>query len=136
MKKIIDSIKKLGKTRLIGIAGIFVLTIFIIVFISINQVSLGYNSSLDIPDITVSNLRFNNAQLDENKLTVNVQNITSDIYELKTITVTFKDSSSNIITKINGYIGEEIEPNEIRKLDVKTDIDLSNTAVVEYTVKK
>lgn len=136
MKKIIDSIKKLGKTRLIGIAGIFVLIIFIIVFININQVSLGYNSSLDIPDITVSNLRFNNAQLDENKLTVNVQNITSGIYELKTITVTFKDSSSNIITKINGYIGEEIEPNEIRKLDVKTDIDLSNTAVVEYTVNK
>lgn len=136
MKKIIDYIKKLGKTRLIGIAGIFVLIIFIIVFININQVSLGYNSSLDIPDITVSNLRFNNAQLDENKLTVNVQNITSDIYELKTITVTFKDSSSNIITKINGYIGEEIEPNEIRKLDVKTDIDLSNTAVVEYTVNK
>ena len=136
MKKIIDSIKKLGKKRLIGIAGIFVLTIFIIVFININQVSLGYNSSLDIPDITVSNLRFNNAQLDENKLTVNVQNITSDIYELKNITVTFKDSSSNIITKINGYIGEEIEPNEIRKLDVNTDIDLSNTAVVEYTVNK
>ena len=136
MKKIIDYIKKLGKKRLIGIAGIFVLIIFIIVFININQVSFGYNSSLDIPDITVSNLRFNNAQLDENKLTVNVQNITSDIYELKTITVTFKDSSSNIITKINGYIGEEIEPNEIRKLDVKTDIDLSNTAVVEYTVNK
>ena len=136
MKKIIDYIKKLRKKRLIGIAGIFVLIIFIIVFININQVSLGYNSSLDIPDITVSNLRFNNAQLDENKLTVNVQNITSDIYELKTITVTFKDSSSNIITKINGYIGEEIEPNEIRKLDVKTDIDLSNTAVVEYTVNK
>ena len=136
MKKMIDSIKKLGKKRLIGIAGIFVLIIFIIVFININQVSLGYNSSLDIPDITVSNLRFNNAQLDENKLTVNVQNITSDIYELKNITVTFKDSSSNIITKINGYIGEEIEPNEIRKLDVNTDIDLSNTAVVEYTVNK
>ena len=136
MKKIINYIKKLGKKRLIGIAGIFVLTIFIIVFININQVSLGYNSSLDIPDITVSNLRFNNAQLDENKLTVNVQNITSDIYELKNITVTFKDSSSNIITKINGYIGEEIEPNEIRKLDVNTDIDLSNTAVVEYTVNK
>lgn len=136
MKKIIDYIKKLGKKRLIGIAVIFVLIIFIIVFININQVSLGYNSSLDIPDITVSNLRFNNAQLDENKLTVNVQNITSDIYELKNITVTFKDSSSNIITKINGYIGEEIEPNEIRKLDVNTDIDLSNTAVVEYTVNK
>ena len=127
------------KTKIILII-ISVIMIIVAIVIVLTK-SVPPTSSTDIinsnyDDTTVDNLRFTNANLVSNELTVYVQNTKSIDYELKTITVTFKDEAGNKIFSIDSYIGESISPNEIRNLDVKTDVDLSSTKTIEYTVNK
>lgn len=127
------------KTKII-LTVISIIMIIVAIVIVVTK-SVPPTSSTDIinsnyNDTTVDNLRFTNANLVSNELTVYVQNTKSTDYELKTITVTFKDESGNKIFSIDSYIGEKISPNEIRTLDVKTDVDLSSTKTIEYTVNK
>ena len=87
-------------------------------------------------DQTVDSLKFSEAILDGNKLTATVTNTTSNAYSLKTITVTFLDSSSKEITKIKGYIGNTISANDTKQLVISTDVDLSTAKSVAYTINK
>ena len=77
---------------------------------------------------------FKNAKLDGTKLTVEVE--AKDNVSLSTIDVVYKDKSGNEITRLSGYIGNEIEKEEVKKLVVDTDEDLSNINEVEYIVNK
>lgn len=85
-------------------------------------------------DQEVGNLMFKNAKLDGTKLTVEVE--AKDNVSLSTIDVVYKDKSGNEITRLSGYIGNEIEKEEVKKLVVDTDEDLSNINEVEYIVNK
>ena len=87
-------------------------------------------------DQTVDSLKFSEAILDGNKLTATVTNTTSNAYSLKTITVTFLDSSSKEITKIKGYIGYTIAANDSKQLVISTDVDLANAKSIAYTINK
>ena len=125
------------KTKIILII-VSVVAIFLALFILLTRevpstTSAGNEKIFD--DVTVSNLRFNNAKLINNNLVVQVQNTTSTKYNLNYIDVTFKNGNKNIIT-ISGYIGESLESNEIRNLNIKTDVDLSSTTNVSYSVNK
>ena len=77
---------------------------------------------------------FKNAKLDGTKLTVEVE--AKDNVSLSTIDVVYKDKSGNEITRLSGYIGNEIEKEEVKKLVVDTDEDLSNINEVEYIINK
>ena len=87
-------------------------------------------------DQTVDSLKFSEAILDGNKLTATVTNTTSSAYNLKTITVTFLDSSSKEITKIKGYVGNTISANDSNQLVISTDVDLANAKSIAYTINK
>ena len=87
-------------------------------------------------DQTVDSLKFSEAILDGNKLTATVTNTTSSAYNLKTITVTFLDSSSKEITKIKGYVGNTISANDSKQLVISTDVDLANAKSIAYTINK
>ena len=87
-------------------------------------------------DQTVDSLKFSEAILDGNKLTATVTNTTSSAYSLKTITVTFLDSSSKEITKIKGYVGNTISANDSKQLVISTDVDLANAKSIAYTINK
>lgn len=87
-------------------------------------------------DQTVDNLKFSEAILSDNKLTATVTNTTSSAYSLKTITVTFLDSSSKEITKIKGYVGNTISANDSKQLVISTDVDLANAKSIAYTINK
>ena len=87
-------------------------------------------------DQTVDSLKFSEAILDGNKLTATVTNTSSNAYNLKTITVTFLDSSSKEITKIKGYIGNTISANDSKQLVISTDVDLANAKSIAYTINK
>ena len=87
-------------------------------------------------DQTVDSLKFSEAILDGKKLTVTVTNTTSTSYSLKTITVTYLDSTSKAITAVKGYIGNTIAANESKQLVITTDVDLTNAKSITYTINK
>ena len=87
-------------------------------------------------DQTVDSLKFSEAILDGKKLTVTVTNTTSTSYSLKTITVTYLDSTSKAITAVKGYIGNTITANESKQLVITTDVDLNNAKSITYTINK
>ena len=87
-------------------------------------------------DQTVDSLKFTEAILDGKNLTVTVTNTTSTSYSLKTITVTYLDSTSKAITAVKGYIGNTIATNESKQLVITTDVDLTNAKSITYTINK
>ena len=104
----------------------------------ITQMALTRSSSVPptYADQTVDSLKFSEAILSGNKLTATVTNTTSNTYNLKTITVTFLDSSSKEITRIKGYIGNTISANDSKQLVISTDVDLANAKSIAYTINK
>lgn len=87
-------------------------------------------------DQTIDDLSFVNATMDNNKLAVEVLNNTNNNYSLKTINVSYLNSNGEVITTINGYIGNNIGSYDSKKLVVSTDIDLSDATSIKYTVNK
>ncbi len=84
----------------------------------------------------VENLLFTDASLENNKLKVAVHHTKEGIYSLKTITVSFLDVDNNIITSVEGYIGNEVTTNFPKQLVVETDEDLSHAVNIRYTINK
>ena len=125
------------KTKIILIAVSIIAIIAAVVIILTREVPSTTSASYEVvlDDVTVDNLRFVSGKITNNNLVVQVQNTTSTTYNLNYIDVTFKNGNNNIIT-ISGYIGESLESNEIRNLNIKTDVDLSNTNNVLYSVIK
>ena len=129
--KRIKSNEKLYKTSVVAILAIVVFGFGI----------MGFKSAFSSPstgillnDQEVGNLKFKNARFEENKLIVEVE--AKEKEELSTIDVIYKDKSGNEITRVSGYIGNEIEKEEVKKLVVDTDEDLSNINTVEYIINK
>ena len=136
MKEIRKLLKK-DKKKLIIQGSIIVLIIALGVVIINFAVSHANPNSADfLKDQRVDGLLFTRTKYETNKLIVIVKNESDEVYNLKTIDVTFKDNSGNEITTVNGYIGDKIEANGKKQLVVQTDIDLSNANTITYTVNK
>ena len=136
MKEIRKLLKK-DKKKLIIQGSIIVLIIVLGVVIINFAVSHANPNSADfLKDQRVDGLLFTRTKYETNKLIVIVKNESDEVYNLKTIDVTFKDNSGNEITTVNGYIGDKIEANGKKQLVVQTDIDLSSANTITYTINK
>ena len=128
---------KKTKITLILISIVMIVVAIIIVLTkSVPPTTSAESINVDFSDQTVNSLRFTNANIVDNQLKVYVQNTTVEEYNLNSITVKFLDQDNNELDSVDSYIGESISPNEIRNLDVKTDVDLSSTKTIIYTVNK
>ena len=120
-----------NKKILIGVIILLVLGLFVY--------KLNFTKSIETPSFpnqTVESLTFTDASILDNKLTVIVKNDTENDYNLKTIDVSFVDSSGNTITTIKGYVGNTLKSNDSKKLVVQTDKDISNTYSITYNINK
>ncbi|HOB25828.1 MAG TPA: hypothetical protein PKG93_01615 [Bacilli bacterium] len=120
-----------NKKILIGVIILLVLGLFVY--------KLNFTKSIETPSFpnqTVESLTFTDASILDNKLTVIVKNDTENDYNLKTIDVSFVDSSGNTITTIKGYVGNTLKSNDSKKLVVQTDKDISNTSSITYNINK
>jgi len=126
---------KKTKTKLIQSSIVMILLAVLIVIIRGVPPSYSANNGISFDDTTVNNLRFNNVRLINNQLVGTVQNTTSSTYNLALINVKVKDESGNVLTTLTGYIGESLNADEIRNLNIKTDKNLSNAKTVEYEVQ-
>lgn len=125
------------KKNILIIASVVMIVIALVIVFTRevpNTTSSGYE--IELESTTVDNLRFANGKLTNGNLVVQVQNTLGETYSLKTIDVTFKNESNQDIITISGYIGESLETNEIRNLNIKSDVDLSNTKTVSYKINK
>ena len=127
---------KKTKIALIISSIIMIVLALIIVFTREVPNTASVGGVITFDDVTKDNLRFSNATLSDNNLTVLVQNTTSSNYNLRYIDVKFLNASGQEIATISGYIGESLSTNEVRNMNIKTDLDLSNTKTVTYTINK
>ena len=93
-----------------------------------------YNTNEDvIKDQEVEGISFKNAKLENNNLEVEVSSATSQ--SIKTIDVVYKDNNGTEITRLSGYVGNTID-NDVKRLVVGTDEDISNAYSIEYIINK
>ncbi|MBE6160969.1 MAG: hypothetical protein E7158_01935 [Firmicutes bacterium] len=91
------------------------------------------------PVEVVDGLSFENSELNclESLCTykVDVYNTNENTYDLKTIEVIITDKDNNEISML-GYIGNTLEKDEGKILEVSIDKDLSNAKKVQYKINK
>lgn len=130
-----EKLKKNKKGYIISGVVIAVVIISAILLVNFNS-SKAIDTSTLLSEQVVDNLKFMNASFENNRLKVVVYNTLEDIYSLKTIDVTFQDENYNEITTVKGYIGNTLEQKEMKQLVVSTDVDLTNTSHIKYTINK
>lgn len=135
-----ERLNKITKNqKIIGIVTI-VLFVGVIVF----QIIKGTRATDDpgfLKNQTVEDLEFSNASLEyENNVStfsVEVMNaLEEDDYKLTTIEIIFKDSDGKIIESLLGYIGNTIEPKEVKILEASVDREITNVSSIEYVINK
>lgn len=131
--KVADNMNKYIK-KYKNIIIIVAILIVIVTTITIPK-SRGYDKNM-LSDTIVDNLLFSESSIENNILEVIVQNTTKEEYKLKTVTVTFYDSSNKVIASIPTYIGDSIEAEGYRKINVTTDLDLTKATKITYTINK
>ena len=138
MNKIKEIIKKSNNIeRVTFLSGILclVLAIAILAFNS----SLADTDSTILRNRTVDGLSFENANLVyENGIstfTVDVYNENKDTYNLKYISINFKDNEG-VETTLIGYIGSSIESDTGRKITALVDKDITSSVSLEYVINK
>ena len=136
MKEIMNRIMK-NKMVMGLLSAVFVLVIGI-VLITVGK-SLASNDSSILRNQTVDGLSFENAAISCESgvctFTVDVYNENKEKYTLKDIDLNFKQSDDTVITLI-GYIGEELESEEGRKLTASIDKNIEDSVGLEYKINK
>ena len=101
--------------------------------------SIASPDSTILQDKVVEGLSFENATLENinnsSTFKVSVTNKNTDPYNLKYIEIIFKDEEEKI-TKLIGYIGEEIESSETKEILASIDKDITNSTSLEYSIVK
>ena len=136
MKEVINKIKK-NKALMGLLSAVFVLVLGI-VLITVGK-SLASNDSSILRNQTVDGLSFENAAISCESgvctFTVDVYNENKSKYTLKDIDIEFKQSDDSVITLV-GYIGEELESEEGRKLTASIDKNIEDSVGLKYKINK
>ena len=131
--------KRLKENKPLYITSISIICILVVSAVVLVGFNITHSSILTselLKDKEVDNLVFSNADLNGNKLSVEVKNNSNEVYTLNTIDVVFKDESGNEITTLSGYIGNSLNTGDVKRLVVETDEDLSNSYSIEYRINK
>lgn len=93
-----------------------------------------------IKDQEFEGLTFSNTSLvvegGSSTLTTQVSNNTGADYHLVEFIITVKDIDGRVITTLPGYVGDVIKNGTSTVISSSIDVDLSNAASIEYSVKK
>lgn len=134
-----ERIKKINNKTKVIVGICTVLIVGILGFKIIKKAFANPDDSSYLKNQIVDGLSFENASLNvENgisKYTVEVVNDNNTDYSLKTINVVFKDSEGKETTLL-GYIGETLEVNDKKVLDVSIDEEIEDIATITYSINK
>jgi len=125
---------KKNKIILITSSILMVVIALVVVFTREVPTTISTSNEKELVATTVNNLRFNDIKIVNNQVSALVQNTKSTNLKVALIKIVLKDSSNNIIDELITYIGEDLEPNEIRMLSAKSNKDLSSVNNIEYQV--
>ena len=131
--------KRLKENKPLYITSISIICILVVSAVVLVGFNITHSSILTselLKDKEVDNLVFSNADLNGKKLSVEVKNNNDEVYTLNTIDVVFKDESGSEITTLSGYIGNSLNKDDVKRLVVETDEDLSNSYSIEYKINK
>ena len=101
--------------------------------------SLASTDTTILKNQVVDNLSFENATLEYannvSTFKVEVTNDNTETYNLKYIEIIFKDNEDKV-TKLIGYIGEEIVKSETKEIVASIDKDITDSVSLEYSIVK
>ena len=131
--------KRLKENKPLYITSISIICILVVSAVTLLGFNITHSSILTselLKNQEIDNLVFSNADLNGNKLSVEVKNNSNEVYTLNTIDVVFKDESGSEITTLSGYIGNSLNTGDVKRLVVETDEDLSDSYSIEYRINK
>ena len=86
----------------------------------------------------IGNYSVSNASLVYDKGTsifkITITNTTDNILNINDFKITFKSESGSVITVLNGFSIDNMEPNVGLEISLDSDVDLSDAASVEYEI--
>ncbi len=86
----------------------------------------------------IGNYSVSNASLVYDKGTsifkITITNITNSPLNINDFKITFKSESGSVITVLNGFSIDDMEPNVGLEISLDSDVDLSDAASVEYEI--
>ena len=86
----------------------------------------------------IGNYSVSNASLVYDKGTsifkITITNTTNNILNINDFKITFKSESGSVITVLNGFSIDNMEPNVGLEISLDSDVDLSEAASVEYEI--
>lgn len=140
MKNRIDYLIKQKPFKVLGVGASVVVLLTILIVLVINVGNSYMKSNTGIPNQVVEGLSFENASIEvENgisKYRAEVKNNLNESMTLKTIEVVLKDEKGEEITRLIGYIGNKIEPEESKILEASIDEEINTKLQVEYLIHK
>ena len=77
-----------------------------------------------------------NAEGTETTYVTQVTNVTDQTIYLQAVKIHLKDAEGNLITTLDGYLGENIAPGEVSSIISYTDMNLKDAKTVEYEIVK
>ena len=134
-----ETMNRIMKNKMVmGIASAVIVLVVGIVLITIGKSLASGDTSL-LRTQVIDGLSFENAAISCESgvctFTVDVYNENKEKYTLTDIDLKFKQPDDTVITLV-GYIGNELESEEGRKLTASIDKDLESSVDLEYKINK
>lgn len=89
---------------------------------------------ITFPDQQVEDLSFTNAQVENYEFSCSVTNVGNDTLSLNGIRITLYDVNDNVIAEMDGFVGDNMQPNETRSMSSSYYSLLTDATRVEYSI--
>lgn len=134
MNKLKEFVNTKTKTT-VGIIGVMLVAILAITI----GTSLADTESNYLKNQKIDGISFEDANVvykdGVSTITVNIYNTNKDKYNIKTITMNFKDNEGKTITLVS-YVGDPLEADEGRQITASIDKNITESVNLEYVINK
>lgn len=134
LKEFVNNLNTKTKTT-VGIIGVMLVAILAITI----GTSLADTESNYLKNQKIDGISFEDANVvykdGVSTITVNIYNTNKDKYNIKTITMNFKDNEGKTITLVS-YVGDPLEADEGRQITASIDKNITESVNLEYVINK
>lgn len=134
LKEFVNNLNTKTKTT-VGIIGVMLVAVLAITI----GTSLADTESNYLKNQKIDGISFEDANVvykdGVSTITVNIYNTNKDKYNIKTITMNFKDNEGKTITLVS-YVGDPLEADEGRQITASIDKNITESVNLEYVINK
>ncbi len=88
-----------------------------------------------VENVTITNIALSTKN-GKSVFSAKINNLTSDLLEIKSINILVRDKESNELITLTGYFGGVLEPEGHQTITAETPTDLSQAKTIEFSLNK